>query len=249
MQISKTKQNTDEWMEERRGKVMGSIAADVIPKPPLKADVEKSLRSLGIQYPQTSEGLPLTASLLKKLLPIESFVELGRTEDHKVGFYQLIADILGIPPDGEDRMERGHRLEDEAIERLSNLIGKKVHQVGICSRDDEPRIANSPDGLIGSAGKYTEAAEVKCLKSALHLQALIENKIPDEYWSQAMQYFVVNDDLQKLYFAFYDPRVHAQPFHIVEIVRIDVQETVEKLLAYQRDTLVQVDAIVERLAF
>jgi len=64
-----------------------------------------------------------------------------------------------------------------------------------------------------------------------------------------MQYFVVNDDLKILYFAFYDPRVPSVPFHVIELHREDVQDTVEKLLAYQRDTLVQVDRISEELSF
>ena len=32
--------------------------------------------------------------------------------------------------------------------------------------------------------------------------------IPDKYHAQALQYFVVNPDLDRLYFAFYDPRVY-----------------------------------------
>lgn len=249
MKIIDVEQNTEQWLQERRGRVLGSIAQDVIPKPPLKADVERVLKDLGMEYIQLEGGIPPTADLLRKLLPLEKLVELGRKEEHKVGFYQLIADVMGIPPDGEDRMDRGHRLEDEACQELTKRTGKKIDKVGICTRDDEPRIANSPDGLIKENDIYTEAVEVKCLNSAHHLQALIENKIPQDYWSQAMQYFVVNDDLRKLYFVFYDPRVTAQPFHLIEVVREDVQETVEKLLAYQREALKQADAIIERLAF
>lgn len=249
MKISKTPQNTDAWLEERRGKVLGSIAQDVIPKPPLKKDVELALKKLGFEFIQDEDGKPPTGEVLKRLLPLEQLVELGRREDRKVGFYQLIADQMGLPPDEEDRMDRGHRLEEEACQRLSEEIGKEVVAVGICSRDDEPRIANSPDGLIKNGGKFTEAVEVKCLKSALHIQALIEQKIPDDYWSQAMQYFVVNDDLGTLYFVFYDPRVTAVPYHKIVIQRDDVQDTVEKLLAYQRDALLHADKIIERLTF
>lgn len=249
MQISNTEQNTDQWLEERHGKVMGSIAQDVIPKPPLKKDVEKALKDNGMEFIQDENGLPLKGEVLRRLLPLELLVELGRREDRKVGFYQLIADQLGIPPDGENSMDRGHRLEDEARQKLSEFLGLEVQTAGICSRDDEPRIANSPDGLIKWEGKYKAAAEIKCLKSALHIQAIVEKKVPDEYWSQGMQYFVVNDDLEVLYFTFYDPRVISNPFHVIEIHRRDVEDTVIKLLAYQRDTLEQVDRITEELSF
>lgn len=249
MQIIDVEQNTEQWLEERRGKILGSIAQDVIPKPPLKADVERTLKQLGIEFPQFIDGTPPNAETLRKLLPIAELVNLGRKEEHKIGFYQLIADIMGIPPDDENRMDRGHRLEDEACQELTKRIGKKVHKVGICTRDDEPRIANSPDGLIKIKGKFSQAVEVKCLNSAHHLQALIEKKIPQDYWSQAMQYFVVNDDLDLLHFVFYDPRVTAQPFHVIKIKRKDVAHTVEKLLAYQRDTLIQADEIIMELTY
>ena len=250
MRIIDVEQNTPEWLELRRGRVMGSIAQDVIPKEPLKADVEKALKKLGMEYIQTDEGVPATGAMLKKLLPTEQRVELGRTEGHKVGFYQLVADALSMPADDEDRMDRGHRLEHEAIEELERQIGKKINMdIGICTRDDEERIANSPDGMRKERGKWVIAVEVKCLKSALHIQAVVENKIPDEYWSQAMQYFVVNDDLEILYFVFYDPRFAHKPLHVIELKRENVQETVEHLLAYQIDALKQVDELVERLSF
>jgi hypothetical protein len=146
-------------------------------------------------------------------------------------------------------MDRGHRLEDEARDKLAEYLGVKLYQVGICSRDDEPRIANSPDALGKKGGKWKIAGEIKCLKSALHIQAVIENKVPDEYWNQRMQYFVVNDELEVLYFAFYDPRVPSKPFHVIEIHREEVADVVERLLAYQRDTLIQVDKLVEELSF
>lgn len=249
MQIIEVEQNTEEWMEQRRAKVMGSIAQDVIPKEPLKGETEKALTAGGMNFIQLQDGLPLTADVLRKLLTTEQRLELGQHEDRKVGFYQLVAEMIGIPPDDENVMERGHRLEDEARQKLSEHIGKKVQAVGICTRDDEPRIANSPDGLIKVRGKWAAAAEIKCLRSAHHIQSLVEKKIPADYWSQAMQYFVVNDDLKTLYFTFYDPRVTLKPFHVIELHREDVAETVEHLVAYQKDTLVQAEKIIEGLMF
>lgn len=243
-------QNTPEWREERRGKVMGSIAADVIPKKPTKLEITKALDSLAIPYEKTA----LVEQLLV-LLPLEALIELRSKQPKKMGFYQLIADWLAIPPMEEDgsAMQRGHDLEEEAVDMLSTQIGRKVHRVGMCQRDDEPRIANSPDGIIRGRGKWTGAVEVKCLKSAMHIKACIDNKIPStepyDYWSQAMQYFVVNDDLKVLYFVFYDPRVKSRPFHVIEIHRKDVEETVQKLLGYQKDALAEADMIAERLAF
>src|ERR1039458_3877740 len=126
MKIIDIQQNTDEWLELRRGKVMGSIAQDVIPKEPLKGEMEKALENRGMEFIQIEDGLPITTELRRKILPLEDRLELGRREDHKVGFYQLVADLMGITTDDEDRMERGHRLEDEACQKFTEQLDKKV---------------------------------------------------------------------------------------------------------------------------
>ncbi len=169
-----------------------------------------------------------------------------RGNGKKVGFYQLIADNLAIEED-ENPMERGNRLEPEAIAMLSEITGIKfITTKTLMSREDNPKIAYSPDA-------YTDdlviSVEAKCLKSALHLQAIIENKIPKEYEYQSLQPFVVNDKLKLLFFVFYDPRIASQPFHIIEVRREDVEEEVEFLRAYEEKTLKEVQYWVEKLAW
>jgi len=41
------------------------------------------------------------------------------------GFYEIIAERIAIPADYENVMDRGKRLEDDAIERLPKKQGKK----------------------------------------------------------------------------------------------------------------------------
>ena len=164
----------------------------------------------------------------------------------KIGFYQLIADRLAIVDD-ENPMERGHRLEAEAIDRLTENVGIEFNKdLVIITRDDNDSIAWSPDGYTDDM-KY--GAEVKCLKSALHLQAYIEKKIPSEYIEQTIQPFIVNDKLQKLFVVFYDPRIMSLPFHYIEITRSDVEGEVEEYKAYEEETLNEVNAWVEKLAW
>lgn len=169
--------------------------------------------------------------------------------NRKLGFYELIAERLAIDPDDENRMDRGIRLEDEALEQFTLATGKKVQQVGLCVHDDYPEIINSPDGLILNGDKYTEAVEIKCLSSPRHLQVVIEDEVPDEFEAQKIQYFIVNPDLQTLYFIFYDPRVISKPLHIKEVTRLELGDLPEKYLAFQLSQLKEVDAIVEKLAF
>jgi putative phage-type endonuclease len=167
----------------------------------------------------------------------------------KLGFYELIAARLALDPDDENRMERGIRLEDEAAQAFAEKTGKQLEIAGVCVHDDHPSVINSPDRLIKNNGKYTEAVEIKCLSPARHLQAVIENKVPDEYEAQKLQYFIVNPDLKKLYFVFYDPRIAAVPLHTVEVTRAELGDLPDRYLKFQLEQLKEIDKIVERLAF
>lgn len=181
----------------------------------------------------------ITGSRLKDIV-------VKRGTGKKIGFYELIAERLGIPADGENPMDRGTRLESEAVEMFTKETGKKVDtNLYIWTRDDEESIAISPDGVIGK----TEALECKCLSSARHIEAFLTQSIPDEYEFQKLQYFIVNDKLETLYFAFYDPRLLAKPFFFITVKREDVQKEVDEYLDYQRKTLAEVNAIVNQLTF
>ena len=169
--------------------------------------------------------------------------------NRKLGFYELIAGNIAIDPDDENRMDRGLRLEDEAIEVFETNTNLKIERVAICVHDKYPNIINSPDGLIKEGNKYTQAIEVKCLSSARHLQAVVEDKVPGEYEAQMLQYFIVNQNLEKLYFVFYDPRIQAVPMHIITVTREELGDLPQKYLEFQLEQLAEVKSIVERLAF
>lgn len=171
---------------------------------------------------------------------------LKRSKEKKIGFYELIAERLGIPSDGEDAMQRGTRIEPEAILMFEQETGNKVDtRKKIWMRDDNESIAISPDGDFNDE---REAVEAKCLASSRHIEALLTGKIPKDYEYQCIQYFVVNDKLEKLHFAFYDPRLLAKPFFIITIERHELQKEILEAIALERDILTEVTEIVNRLS-
>lgn len=272
MKILDVEQNTPEWHELRKGRILGSRVYSVLAsKTGTKEQVIAALNKFGIEYPMTTpkkegdEAKPKgTKDVFEALLTTDAQAYLMTQAEKKLEFYQLIADRIAIDAkyeydendeivfNPETMMERGHTLEDEAATIFAERTGKELTVAGICVRDDDDRIGHSPDRLIKSDGKFTEALEVKCLKSAKHLQVLIEGTIPDEYFSQSIQYFVVNEELETLYFAFYDPRIPYEcKFHWVEIKRSDpeVAKRIPQYLAYERILLAEVEDWVERLTF
>ena len=171
---------------------------------------------------------------------------LKRSKEKKIGFYELIAERLGIPADGEDAMQRGTRLEPEAILMFEQETGHKVDtRKKIWMRDDNESIAISPDGDFNDE---REAVEAKCLASSRHIEALLTGKIPKDYEYQSSQYFVVNDKLERLHFAFYDPRLLTKPFFIITIERHEIQKEILEAIALERDILTEVTAIVNKLS-
>lgn len=182
----------------------------------------------------------ITGSVLKDIVIL-------RGKEEKIGFYNLIAEKLAIAPDGENVMERGHRLEEEAILQLEKELGKTFNkELVIWEREDNNSIAISPDGY---SEDLKEAVEVKCLASGRHLEALLKNEIPSEYEFQKLQYFIVNPELERLYFCFYDPRLSVKQFFYFTIERKEIQEDIDKYLEYQRKKLEEVEEIVKKLSF
>jgi putative phage-type endonuclease len=181
----------------------------------------------------------ITGSRLKDIV-----VKRGTGE--KKGYYELIAERIAQPADDEDVMERGHRLETEAITLFEEKIGKKFDtSLVIWERDDNANIAISPDAFA-----ETEAVEVKCLNSASHIEAYLTQQVPDEYEYQVLQYFIVNENLETLYFVMYDPRMPEKvQLHYFTITREQVAEQVKLYTEYQKEKLAKIDDIISQLTF
>lgn len=70
--------------------------------------------------------------------------------------------------------------------------------------------------------------------------------IPDTYKAQVLQYFVVCDTLETLYFSMYDPRVYGEARHqIIHIHRDDIKTLIENHKRKQLNTLHIIDTITE----
>lgn len=169
-----------------------------------------------------------------------------RGEGYRAGFYKILAERISIPEDGENRMDRGLRLEGEAIDRFNKETGKKAKhtQYTLCWRDDDPDIAYSPDAMIGK----TQDVEVKCRNSAVHIEVFLTQQYPKEYTSQVIQAFVVNDTLKTRYLVFYDPSCPKDFFYFT-ITRASLKKEIAEYLKMEREALVKMKEIEDKLTF
>lgn len=172
---------------------------------------------------------------------------MGTPKKREDAIYEIIAERLTIGVEDsenyENAMDRGVRLEPDAISAFELETGKSVEVTGFCEDDTNPMIANSPDGLIGE----TEAIEVKCLGGKNHVKMWLTNEVPDDYKWQVVQYFIVNEKLEKLYFVGYNPDIDIHPLHIIEVKREQIQEAIEKAVVGQKQFLLEVEEIIKKL--
>ena len=183
------------------------------------------------------------------------------------GFWTLLAEKVCIKQDGEPDMDRGSRLENDALQILADTIKQDIDlDPGMWVSDLEEDMAVSPDGAE-KADIPTWAAEAKCLSSANHLKYIIKdmaarkadnyrpiNSIPSEskcaFKEQVIQYFVTNEKLEKLYFVLHDDRVALDKYvtYIIEIKREGILDEIEAQRESQVNLLKEVKALIQELA-
>lgn len=211
---------TEEWLEARKGKITGSAG----------------------------EGQLIT--------------KLG------VPFWSMLADKIAAPSDGENAAERGHRLENINAQMTvqAHHLENPVYDTKFWVRSDVDDIAVSPDCHEDSP-EPTWAVECKSLSSAKHLSIVVPivlggekwhvmtgakektgiQLLPPPYQFQALQYFVVDDKLQHLYFSFYDPRITLSKYQRVDvdIKRNDIEDRIKSRFEDEEKTIGLINSIIE----
>ena len=258
MKVIKLQQNSDEWLEFRKGKSGGSEFKNLwIPGLPLKA---KIIERLERENPLSPEDKRCTVQELAGMLEPSELAELKLEAEPKKHFYEIVADRVArpvTPNDYEDRlngepftmMARGHILEPEAIAAFEEKTGKKVDEdsvVWVSDYDENAYV--SPDGAItGKDGKVREACEVKCLSSAEVIKCFDEHCYPKEYEPQVLKYFMVNEDLETLHFIIFTDLIPGLELQVFDINRDDVEERLAEARAFEKASLKRIDELASKI--
>lgn len=284
--------NTDAWLQERTGRITGTKSGSLALDHYQQTDTKKIIkyRDKALDQAKKATSKDETEEHFRTALKYDELLTEAEAKNKrlKVGidFWKFLAETMAEQPDGENPMERGHRLEPENIQLTLQQLGYKqedcITDCGIWESDEDDRIACSPDAYQNSATP-TWAIECKSLGSAYHLQAVIPwmihsqrirqreipgnladaaaqvlpptatslkatnmDFIPDAYHAQVLQYFVVCDTLETLYFSMYDPRVYGTARHqVIPIRRTEIQPLITSHKRKQLNTLHIIDTITE----
>ena len=96
--------------------------------------------------------------------------------------YKLLAEMVTGHPavfTESDWMKRGRELEAEARAALEFHVDHEIAQVGFIYSDERHAVGCSPDGLYADGG-----CEIKCPSPAVHVQYLLGQTIPSDYYPQ-----------------------------------------------------------------
>lgn len=170
-------------------------------------------------------------------------------------FYQILAERLTTGSNdaisGVEAMQRGCELEAEAVEIAVAKLGLDgVRTDGVWQDSDNEHFICSPDAYQDSKTPKW-AMEVKCLSSANHIKAIVEDEYPGEYFSQAINYFLINPDLQVLYFVMYDPRFFSEELQtkIFLVKRHEIEAEIKLLAEARAEAEARINEIVGKVSF
>lgn len=258
MKILDLEQRSQEWLDFHEGRISGSSAKDYssvryIPK----AELVEFAESKGYEFSKN-----LTMDNIRAMLTEDELNELYANVQINDSIYKLMAQRIAKPinpndytlPEGAtySAMLRGQILEEEARKLISEKLGKKIIPGRVWQSEENEYMICSPDGeIVDDTGKVSEAVEIKCLDSWKVVKAYYEKRPPLEYEAQIIQYFLVNENLQKLYFCIYSD-VFTNPdlgLQIFELKREDYREKIELTGRVQNATLGLVEREVQKLMF
>lgn len=174
--------NTQAWLNERLGRITGTKSGSLALDHYQQTDTKKIIkyRDKALEQAKKATSKDETEEHFRTALKYDELLTETEAKNKrlKVGidFWKFLAETMAEQPDGENPMERGHRLEPENIQLTLQQLGYKqedcVTDCGIWESDEDNRIACSPDAYQNSATP-TWAIECKSLGSAYHLQAVI----------------------------------------------------------------------------
>lgn len=256
MKILEIQQNSEEWLEFRKGKSGGSEFKDLwFSGLPLKSEIIAKLEETA---PLSPADKKLPVQDLAEWLEPEEIAAIKLEKDPKKRFYEIIAERVARPITENDyreklhgqpfsMMARGHILEPEAKAKFCEKTGEKLDQNSVVwISEKNPNIYISPDATITDKdGKIREAVEIKCPNSAEIVKSFLENDYPHEYDAQISKYFIVNEDLEELNFVLYTDVIPGLEIQIFEIPRKKFAAEIAEARIFEEKIMQKIDEMTK----
>ena len=200
-----------------------------------------------IDFPQGSEewlGARAGKITASRVSDVQAKIKTGEAAARRDYKAQIVAEILtGKPQESgftNEVMQWGTATEPAARVAYEAITGTLVDQVGLVLHPTIERAAASPDGLVGGG-----LLEIKCPKTATHLQYVLAGVVPAQYQPQ-MLWQMACTETAWCDFVSFDPRLPADlQLLVVRFERDDkrIKEMEDEVTAF----LSEVDEIIAKL--
>lgn len=225
MKILDLDQNSEEWLEFRKGKSGGSAFGKMYK---VNGNTNHQLKDQFFTMLAERVARPMTPN----------------------DYYDRVPE--GVP---FSWAVRGHILEPDAAKAFAVRFNKVLSDGKVWADENDYSSYVSPDRVIVSPdGKIREAVEIKCLSSEKVLKVWWDKKnqrsgdsdfwiIPtNEYRAQALKYFMINEDLDKLYWVIYTDLIPQLELQVLEIGRNEVIDLIEDAKQVEKEYLIALKA-------
>lgn len=194
----------------------------------------------------------ITGTRVKSVKPL---LRKGKTGSQPMEFWKIVAEYVSYGVEEESPIMRGTHLEAENAEKTIEKynLANPIYDVGVIWTDDSGIIGSSPDAYENSK-EPVWSIECKSLNTAEHLYLVMadmfaKGKLPDEFENlfpqrigeyrgidsvaedhrhQVIQEFVVNPNLEILYYSLYDPRIVLDKLqhYVIEVKRSEMLDDI-----------------------
>lgn len=173
------------------------------------------------------------ASTVEALLKPKGLGDTGMTYLFKKAAERDTGEPQGEPFINAE-MQWGIDHEEEAIAKVSELLGVQLYKNDLTLKDEKLNLAGTPDVLI--LKDYVFGFEIKCPSSYRHLMyrqikdaATFKKELPSYYW-QCVSYMHLSG-ISQWTFVSYDPRNELKKLHLltVEPLTGDIDFFIERL--------------------
>ena len=196
--------------------------------------IELELEQGSLEWHQERAGRVTGTSLKSALgakLSAKTGWSIGDKKQQQTLTYELIAERMTevqIVELNTAAVERGRELEPFAIKAASKQTGEDYQDCGMLICEGMQDFGFSPDSVVKVDGVIIGGLETKCPSSKKHIEYLINNEVPSEYYWQVLAPFICSDDVQWWDFASFDDRNYEKPLFVIRVNREEVADIVEK---------------------
>ena len=178
--------------------------------------------------------------------------KLGDKKIQSTLMYELISERMSqneIIEINTLAIQRGNELEPFAIKAASSFRDLQFNQCGMLVSDEIENFKFSPDSIYEENGIITGGLETKCPNGKKHIEYILNDEVPREYFWQVIGPFIMSEHVKWWDFASYDDRNYERDLFIIRTNREDVEDIVNKARKEIESFLEMVSEVHEGLIF